>query len=78
MPAKSTFSRLDAFTKTVEDARVRTKTGGAITLVSLMVILYLTWTEWQDYRRIVVHPELVVDKGRGQWRFLDAIADHRS
>ncbi|KAF2155818.1 endoplasmic reticulum-golgi intermediate compartment protein-like protein 3 [Myriangium duriaei CBS 260.36] len=66
MPAKSRFTRLDAFTKTVEDARVRTTSGGVVTLVSLLVIIYLVLGEWTDYRRIVVHPELVVDKGRGE------------
>jgi len=65
MPAKSRFTRLDAFTKTVEDARVRTTSGGIVTITSLILILYLVWGEWADYRRIVVHPELVVDKGRG-------------
>lgn len=66
MPVKSRFTRLDAFTKTVEDARVRTASGGIVTIASLLVILWLVWGEWADYRRIVVHPELVVDKGRGE------------
>ena len=65
MAIKSRFTRLDAFTKTVEDARVRTTSGGIISIASLLLILYLAWGEWADYRRIVVHPELVVDKGRG-------------
>ena len=65
MPAKSRFTRLDAFAKTVEDARIRTTSGGVITLASLVVILYLVWGEWLDYRRVVVLPELVVDKSRG-------------
>lgn len=65
MPAKSRFTRLDAFTKTVEDARIRTTSGGIVTIVSLIVVLYLAWGEWLDYRRIVIHPELIVDKGRG-------------
>lgn len=65
MPAKSRFTRLDAFAKTVEDARVRTTSGGIITIASLLVILYLVWGEWMDFRRVVVHPELVVDKSRG-------------
>jgi hypothetical protein len=65
MPAKSRFTRLDAFTKTVEDARVRTTSGGIVTIVSLIVVLYLAWGEWADYRRVVIHPELIVDKGRG-------------
>lgn len=66
MPVKSRFTRLDAFTKTVEDARVRTTSGGIVTVVSLLVIFYLVIAEWSDFRRVVVHPELVVDKSRGE------------
>lgn len=66
MPLKSRFTRLDAFTKTVEDARVRTTSGGIVTIVSLIAILYLVWGEWTDYRKILVQPELVVDKSRGK------------
>ena len=65
MPAKSRFTRLDAFTKTVEDARVRTTSGGVVTITSLLIVLWLAWGEWADYKRITVRPELVVDKGRG-------------
>lgn len=60
------FTRLDAFTKTVEDARVRTTSGGIVTISSLLVILYLLLVEWNDYRRVVIKPELIVDKGRGE------------
>ncbi|QDS68129.1 hypothetical protein FKW77_010260 [Venturia effusa] len=60
------FTRIDAFTKTVEDARVRTTSGGIVTITSLLIILWLTYGEWTDYRRILVKPELVVDKGRGE------------
>ena len=67
MPVKSRFTRLDAFTKTVEDARVRTTSGGIVTIASLLVILYLVWGEWSDYRNILVQPELIVDKGRGMF-----------
>ncbi|KAI0204707.1 DUF1692-domain-containing protein [Astrocystis sublimbata] len=66
MAPKSRFTRLDAFTKTVEDARVRTTSGGIVTIISVIVVLYLAWGEWYDYRRIVIHPELIVDKGRGE------------
>ena len=65
MPAKSRFTRLDAFTKTVEDARVRTTSGGIVTVTSLLLIFWLVWGEWADYRKVVVSPELIVDKGRG-------------
>jgi hypothetical protein len=57
---------LDAFTKTVEDARIRTTSGGVVTIASLLIILFLIWGEWSDYRKIVVQPELIVDKGRGE------------
>lgn len=71
MPAKSRFTRLDAFTKTVEDARIRTTSGGIVTIASLLIVFYLVWGEWSDYRRVTVHPELIVDKGRGkQWIFV--------
>ncbi|KAL2064934.1 hypothetical protein VTL71DRAFT_4074 [Oculimacula yallundae] len=66
MAPKSRFTRLDAFTKTVDEARVRTTSGGIVTIASLLIVLYLALGEWADYRRIVVHPELIVDKGRGE------------
>lgn len=65
MPAKSRFTRLDAFTKTVEDARIRTTSGGVVTIVSLLVVFYLIWGEWAEYKSVAIHPELIVDKGRG-------------
>lgn len=68
MPAKSRFTRLDAFTKTVEDARIRTTSGGIVTIASLLIVFYLVLGEWRDYRRVVVHPKLIVDKGRGMVR----------
>lgn len=66
MPAKSRFTRLDAFAKTVEDARIRTTSGGIVTIASLLIILWLVWGEWVDYRHVSVLPELVVDKSRGE------------
>jgi hypothetical protein len=66
MPPKSRFTRLDAFTKTVDEARIRTTSGGIVTIVSLVVVMFLAWGEWSDYRRVVIHPELIVDKGRGE------------
>ena len=63
--AKSRFTRLDAFTKTVDEARIRTTSGGIVTIVALIVVFWLAWGEWSDYRTVVIHPELIVDKGRG-------------
>ncbi|KAL1899704.1 ER-derived vesicles protein erv46 [Ceratocystis pirilliformis] len=66
MAAKSRFTKLDAFAKTVDEARIRTTSGGIVTIVSLIVVLYLSLGEWLDYRRVTVHPELIVDKGRAE------------
>ncbi|KAF5125353.1 putative protein C24B11.08c [Metarhizium anisopliae] len=66
MPPKSRFTRLDAFTKTVDEARIRTTSGGVVTIISLFVVLFLSWGEWAEYRRVIVRPELVVDKSRGE------------
>jgi hypothetical protein len=63
---RNRLTKLDAFTKTVEDARIRTTSGGFVTITSVLVILGLVWAEWSTYRRIVVRPELVVDKSRGE------------
>lgn len=63
--AKSRFTRLDAFTKTVDEARVRTSSGGIITICSIIIVLYLALGEWKEYRRVVLHPKLIVDKSRG-------------
>lgn len=73
MAGKSRFMRLDAFAKTVEDARIRTRSGGVVTIAALVVVLCLVWGEWNDFRRVVVLPELIVDKGRGTESFLDVI-----
>lgn len=56
----------DAFSKTVEDARVRTNSGGIVTIVSTIIIVYLIISEWIHYREIVYRPELIVDKARGE------------
>ena len=39
-----------------------------MTIVSLLVVLFLSWGEWVDYRQVVIRPELIVDKTRGEWQ----------
>lgn len=56
----------DAFAKTVEDARIKTASGGLVTIVSLALIMWLTISEWIDYRHVEHRPSLIVDKDRGQ------------
>ncbi|ODQ65202.1 DUF1692-domain-containing protein [Nadsonia fulvescens var. elongata DSM 6958] len=60
------FLSYDAFSKTVEDARIRTTSGAVVTLVSLITIISLLIGEWIDYRSIVHRAELVVDKARDE------------
>lgn len=76
MPAKSRFTRLDAFTKTVDEARIRTTSGGVVTIASILIVLFLSWGEWADYRRVVIHPELIVDKGRGTFNIERCRTNH--
>jgi len=62
---KSRFRTFDIFQKTVEEARIRTASGGLVTLVSGAIIFWLVVLEVWDWRRIVVRNELVVDSTRG-------------
>ncbi|KAK9451409.1 endoplasmic reticulum vesicle transporter-domain-containing protein [Limtongia smithiae] len=66
MPPRRRLTTFDAFSKTVEDARVRTTSGGVVTIVASVVIFLLMISEWVDYRTIVNRPELIVDKNRGE------------
>ncbi|KAK7206085.1 endoplasmic reticulum vesicle transporter-domain-containing protein [Myxozyma melibiosi] len=66
MAPRRRLTTFDAFSKTVEDARVRTTSGGIVTIVSTVVIIFLVISEWRDYRMISNRPELIVDKTRGE------------
>jgi len=67
--AKGLFGGLkgvDAFGKTMEDVKVKTRTGAFLTLVAAAIILTFTSIEFFDYRRVNVDTSLVVDKSRGE------------
>ncbi|KAI0004570.1 Sec1-like protein [Russula compacta] len=69
MPAKGLFGGLkamDAFGKTMEDVKVRTRTGAFLTLLSAAIILSFTVIEFLDYRRIGIDTSVVVDRSRGE------------
>ncbi|GEQ70774.1 hypothetical protein JCM33374_g4453 [Metschnikowia sp. JCM 33374] len=53
---------LDAFAKTVEDARVKTASGGLVTLVCVLIVMLLIRNEYYDYTSVVIRPELVVNR----------------
>ncbi|EPQ29536.1 uncharacterized protein PFL1_02755 [Pseudozyma flocculosa PF-1] len=57
---------IDAFSKTMDDVRVRTNVGALITLVSACLIALLTIGEFIDYRTVHLKPSLEVDRSRGE------------
>jgi endoplasmic reticulum-Golgi intermediate compartment protein 3 len=50
----------------MDDVRIRTNVGAAITLVSAFLIVILTLGEFIDYRRVHLKNSLVVDVSRGE------------
>ncbi|KAG0309455.1 hypothetical protein BGZ98_002340 [Dissophora globulifera] len=71
---KSTLSRFknfDAYAKTLDDFRVKTSTGAAVTLVSACIIFILLLGEFFDYRSIHLESSLVVDGGRKEKMSID-------
>ncbi|XP_012945396.1 endoplasmic reticulum-Golgi intermediate compartment protein 3 [Aplysia californica] len=69
MQAKDVFDKLrrfDAYPKTLEDFRVKTYGGAAVTVVSAVLMCVLFVSELNYYLTKEVHPELFVDTSRGQ------------
>ncbi|KAJ6477317.1 Sec1 family-domain-containing protein [Mycena vitilis] len=67
--AKGLFAGLkgvDAFGKTTEDVKVKTRTGALLTIVAAAIILAFTTMEFFDYRRVTIDTSIVVDKSRGE------------
>ncbi|KAJ7781802.1 Sec1-like protein [Mycena maculata] len=67
--AKGLFAGLkgvDAFGKTTDDVKVKTRTGAFLTIVAAAIILAFTTMEFFDYRRVNIDTSIVVDKSRGE------------
>lgn len=62
----SRLKRLDAYPKTLEDFRVRTFSGAAVSIISGIFILWLFISEFMYYLSVEVKPELFVDTSRGE------------
>lgn len=62
----STLRKFDAYPKTLEDFRVKTFGGAAVTLVSGFFMFLLFVSELSFYLTTEVTPELYVDTARGQ------------
>lgn len=54
--------RFDAFAKTLDEAKVKTTSGGILTLICSFTIFILLINEYRDYRTLIMRPELVVDR----------------
>ncbi|KAF9113020.1 hypothetical protein BGX27_002372 [Mortierella sp. AM989] len=67
----SRFKNFDAYAKTLDDFRVKTSTGAAVTLVSAIIIFTLLLGEFFDYRSIHLESSLVVDVGRKEKMSID-------
>ncbi|CCE64496.1 hypothetical protein TPHA_0H02930 [Tetrapisispora phaffii CBS 4417] len=52
----------DVFTKVEEDIRIRTRTGGLITLICIGVTFLLLISEWFQFKKVISKPELVIDR----------------
>nr|ODO02415.1 COPII-coated vesicle component Erv46 [Cryptococcus depauperatus CBS 7855] len=60
------FQGLDAFGKTMEDVKIKTRTGALLTFISFSIILTSVMLEFIDYRRIHLEPSIIVDRSRGE------------
>ncbi|OLY83886.1 putative endoplasmic reticulum-Golgi intermediate compartment protein 3 [Smittium mucronatum] len=64
---KSVFSRLqafDAYAKTMDDFKVKTISGAMVTIISILTVVLLIFSEYRNYKTIDMVPELIVDKER--------------
>jgi len=64
MGKKSGLLSIDAFSKTVEDAKIKTTSGGLITMTCIFTLFSLIISEWRQFNEISINPELVVDRDR--------------
>ncbi|XP_026326579.1 endoplasmic reticulum-Golgi intermediate compartment protein 3 [Hyposmocoma kahamanoa] len=59
------FKQLDAYAKTLEDFRIKTATGAAVTIVGAIVMVLLFLSELHTYMSPNISEELFVDTSRG-------------
>ncbi|TFY83867.1 hypothetical protein EWM64_g143 [Hericium alpestre] len=57
---------VDAFGKTMEDVKIKTRTGALLTIISAAIILAISTMEFIDYRRVGIDTSVVVDRSRGE------------
>ncbi|KAJ1565124.1 hypothetical protein HK405_013106, partial [Cladochytrium tenue] len=59
-----TLRNFDAYAKPLDDFRVKTSSGAAVSLISYALILVLLLSEFADWQTVQVIPSLDVDKAR--------------
>ncbi|KAG8993080.1 hypothetical protein FRB94_002678 [Tulasnella sp. JGI-2019a] len=62
----SAFKGFDAFGKTMEDVKIKTRTGALLTMLSVAIICTFTLIEFIDYRKTYVDTSVIVDRSRGE------------
>mmetsp|Transcript_19554 Transcript_19554/g.27284 ORF Transcript_19554/g.27284 Transcript_19554/m.27284 type:complete len:383 (-) Transcript_19554:58-1206(-) len=60
------LKNFDAYPKTMEDFRVRTYSGAAVSIISGIFIFWLFVSEFMYYLTVEIQPELSVDTSRGE------------
>jgi len=60
------LKNFDAYPKTLEDFRIRTYSGAAVSIISGIFILWLFISEFMYYLSTEINPELFVDTTRGE------------
>ncbi|XP_019878488.1 endoplasmic reticulum-Golgi intermediate compartment protein 3 [Aethina tumida] len=58
------LKRFDAYPKTLEDVRIKTYGGAIITIISVIIMSLLFWSEFNDYLSSNISEELFVDTSR--------------
>ncbi|KAH3667854.1 hypothetical protein WICMUC_005254 [Wickerhamomyces mucosus] len=54
----------DGFAKTVDDAKIKTTSGGLITLGCIITLIFIVIGDWNKFNEVIIRPELVVDRDR--------------
>ncbi|KAG9123904.1 hypothetical protein FRC07_013558 [Ceratobasidium sp. 392] len=60
------FKGFDGFGRTTQDAKLKTRSGAFLTVLSAAIVFIFTIINFIDYRRVVVDSLIIVDRSRGE------------
>ncbi|KXS17676.1 DUF1692-domain-containing protein [Gonapodya prolifera JEL478] len=66
-----TIKSFDAYAKPLDDFRIKTKTGGIVTLISFVLVALLVISEFVEYWTPRMEPSLVVETARKERMWID-------